>query len=322
MTYPRLAFLILPYTRHELPGWGYLFKAFKISTVEHHSLWKSAPTKTIRHSWHNHLMKLDLSNWSERHTYFLGRFYDLDLQLAMNQVLKAGDRLVDIGANIGMITLHGAALVGDSGHVDSFEPNPECCQRIREFLELNDIKHVKIHEVGLSDVRDTLTLSILHEHSGMGTLTIPEGIEDEVISQKFEVPVSIGDDILKENSKPIKFLKIDVEGFEYKVLRGLEQTLKTWKPVVVTEASWKPVVKTVESSNSMDNMGMNPLEIYHFMKQLGYLPYGLTTKRRWLRHHLALIPIGEDNIKDSIFSDFLWLHPESSGKEALEKFIS
>ncbi|MDJ0696193.1 FkbM family methyltransferase [Mastigocoleus sp. MO_188.B34] len=322
MTYPRLAFLILPYTRHELPGWGYLFKAFKVSTIEHHSLWKSAPTKTIRHSWHNHLMKLDLSNWSERHTYFLGRFYDLDLQLAMNQVLKAGDRFVDIGANIGMITLHGAALVGDSGHVDSFEPNPECCKRIKEFLELNNIKHVQLHEVGLSDVRDTLTLSILHEHSGMGTLTLPSGIEDEVISQTFEVPVSIGDDILRENSKPIKFLKIDVEGFEYKVLRGLEQTLKTWKPVVVTEVSWKPVVNTEESNNSTDNVETNPLEIYQFMKRLGYLPYGLTTKRRWLRHHLALIPVAEDNIQDSIFSDFLWLHPESSGKEALKNFIS
>lgn len=322
MTYPRLAFLTLPYTRHELPGWGYIFKTLKVSGVEHHSLWKSAPTKTIRHSWHNHLMKLDLSNWSERHTYFLGRYYDLDLQLAMNQVLKSGDRFVDIGANIGMISLHGAALVGNSGQIDSFEPNPECCRRIKEFLELNNIGHVKLHEVGLSDVPDTLTLSEISQHSGMGTLTLPSGVKDELISKTFEVSVSVGDDILTKNSKPIKFIKIDVEGFEYRVLKGLEKTLKTWNPIVVTEVSWKPVVKTEESRNCADNVATNPLEIYHFMKKLGYLPYGLTTKRRFLRHRLALTPICEDEMKNPTFTDFLWLHPESSGREALEGFIS
>lgn len=322
MTYPRLAFLFLPYTRHELPGWGYLFKVFKISSIEDYSLWKSAPTKTVRHSWHNYLMKLDISNWSERHTYFLGRYYDLPLQLAMSRALKVGDRFVDIGTNIGMITLHAAGLVGDSGHIDSFEPNPECCQRIKELLELNNIGHVKLHEVGLSDVPDTLTLSVKSEHSGMGTLTLPSDIEDEIISKKFQVPVFVGDDILMQNSQPIKFVKIDVEGFEFRVLKGLKQTLKTWNPIVVTEVSWTPVVQTEESSKCLDNVATNTVEIYRFMKQVGYLPYGLTTKRGFLRHNLVLVPLSEDNIKDHAFSDFLWLHPENSATEALQRFIS
>ena len=237
----------------------------------------------------------------------------------MNQALKVGDRFVDIGANIGMITLHAAALVGDLGHIDSFEPNPECCNRIKEFLELNNIKHVKLHEVGLSDIPETLTLSVKTGHSGMGTLTLPSGIENEAISKTFEVPVCVGDNMLMQNSKPIKFVKIDVEGFELRVLKGLEKTLKTWNPMIVTEISWTPVVETEGSRNCPDNVPTNTVEIYQFMKGLGYLPYGLTTKRRFLRHHLALVPLCEDKIKDSVFSDFLWLHPESSGMEALEK---
>ena len=307
----RLAYSILPYTRLELPGWGHLFNFFKVGSIDPYSEWKTAPTKIIRHRWHGYLMKLDLSNWSERHTYFLGRYYDLDLQLAMSQVLEPGDRFVDIGANNGMITLHGAALVTDSGSVEIFEPNPECCRRIEEVLELNNINHVKLHQMGLSDQSDTLTLSVITDHSGMGTLASPGDTYDKMVSKTFEVPVFVGDDVLMQNSMPIKFIKIDVEGFEFRDLKGLQNTLKTWHPVVITE-----VVKDwLERDNT------NRTEIYQFMKQLGYLPYGLTEKRRFLGHKLALGTIPEDNVEDAEFTDFLWLHPESSANKILKPFI-
>lgn len=309
--YPRLAYLSLPYTRLELPGWGYLFDFFKVGTIEDYSKWKTAPIKIIRHKWHGYLMKLDLSNWSERHTYFLGRYYDLNLQLAMNQVLKPGDRFVDVGANIGMISLHGAALVTDSGRVDSFEPNPECCTRIKEVLELNNIEHVHLHQAGLSEQPETLTLSIITDHCGMGTLASPRDTDEEMVSKIFEVPVVVGDDILMQNSMPVKFIKIDVEGFELRVLKGLKNTFKTWHPVVVTEVvnEW------------LHRAGTNRTQIYQFMKQFGYVPYGLTRQRRFFRHHLALIPISEDKVEDTNYSDFLWLHPESSANKALQSFI-
>ena len=83
----------------------------------------------------------------------------------MTQLLKPDDRFVDIGANIGMLTLKGASLVGKLGRVDSFEPNPNCCKRIRENLELNKINNVYLHEVGLSDKTDTLKLSIITDFS-------------------------------------------------------------------------------------------------------------------------------------------------------------
>jgi precorrin-6B methylase 2 len=72
-------------------------------------------------------MELDLAAWSERSAYFLGRFYDLNLQMLMIQILKPGDRFVDIGANIGMLSILAARLVGPSGRVESFEPNPHKC---------------------------------------------------------------------------------------------------------------------------------------------------------------------------------------------------
>lgn len=145
----------------------------------------------------------------------------------------------------------------------------------------------------------------------MGTLASPGDTYEKMVSKTFEVPVLVGDDIVMENSMPVKFMKIDVEGFEFRVLKGLKNTLENWHPVVVTE-----VVK-----DWLHRAGTNRTQIYQFMKQLGYLPYGLTLKRRFFRHYPALITISEDNVEDVNFNDFLWLHPESSANEALQPFI-
>ena len=91
----------------------------------------------MRGKLHGYKMELDLRDWSEQMTYFLGRHSDLPLQLAMMALLKPGDRFVDVGTNIGMITLLAARLVGPEGRVDAIEPNPACCARVRRSLTLN-----------------------------------------------------------------------------------------------------------------------------------------------------------------------------------------
>lgn len=309
--YPQLAQVILPYTRLELPGWGHLFRWFKVSEISNYALWQSAPTKTVRGKWHGYRMKLHLSNWSERYTYFLGRFYDLNLQLVMNQVLQPGDRFIDIGANIGMLTLHAAALVTSAGRVDSFEPNPRCCQRIQEALKANDIDHVQVHQAGLADQRDTLTLSVITDHTGMGTLAAPREADQHLVSDSFQVPVQVGDEVVLSHDQPVKLIKIDVEGFELRVLRGLRKTLQTWTPIVSTEVAeaW------------LNRAGTSRQELIEFMRQLGYSPYCLSTRRHFVRHRLSLIPVS-DAAPASHYNDFLWLHPNSRGTEQLKPFIA
>jgi FkbM family methyltransferase len=311
MFYPRLAFLILPFTRLELPGWGKLYQFFRVGGIQNNSLWKDAPTKMIKEKWSGYWLKLNLDNWSERHTYFLGRYYDLDLQLVMAQLLKPGDRFIDIGANIGMLTLKGASLVGKLGRVDSFEPNPNCCKRIRDNLELNQINNVYLHQVGLSDKTDTLKLSIITEHSGMGTLSELRQEDQKLVTDVFDVSVLRGDEIVMQDLTPVKFIKIDVEGYELNVLKGLYKSLNTWHPIVITEVvnEW------------LKRSGTNRSEICKFMDELGYFPYGLSTKRRFLKHDLSLERIKEQEVENSQFTDFLWIHPESLGKETLTKFM-
>jgi FkbM family methyltransferase len=308
---PHLSFILLPFTRLEVPGWGKLAKIFKVDGAEFDPLWKDAPTKIIRGKWHDNTMKLDLSDWSDRSVYFLGRYFELDVSLILKAILNKGDRFVDVGANTGMLTLHGAALVGNSGCVDSFEPNPHCVARIQEDLRRNEIRHVHLHQAGLSDEQATLTLNVAHGSSGLGTFATPRSSERELFTQSIEVPVMIGDTVLMQNPTPVKLIKIDVEGFELHVLRGFEKTLSLWHPIIVTEFvdEW------------LTRAGASRVQLYEFMSRFGYTPFGISTRRKVFHHKLLLTFLRAGDIEKTDFKDVLWIHPFSFGWPSLAHYV-
>ena len=304
--YPKLPLLLLPYIRLELPGWGKLLDLAKVRGNKHNSYWHNAPTKTIKGKWHGYSMQLRLSDWSERLTYFLGRYYELGVQYVLDAVLEPGDRVVDIGGNIGMITLHAAHLVTETGEVDCFEPNPDCLAIIDSNLKENQIKQVTVHPVGLSDKKDFLQLSLASSHTGAATMTKINHVE-----KYFEVEVAIGDDVVLKNPKNIKLIKIDVEGFELNVLRGLKKTLNKFKPLLITECLEETLVRA----------GTNCEEVGEFLRDLGYSPYGITTERKLFQYSLKLVPL-EDTLNDNQFNDIFWVHQDNLFHNKLEKYIT
>jgi FkbM family methyltransferase len=307
--YPRYALLILPLTRREVPGWSALFRWFEIGG-EDEGLWKEAPTRTIRGKFHGYKMPLRLSNWSERMTYFLGRFYDLPLQLLLLETLKPGDRFVDVGTNIGMITLLASKLVGTTGRVDSFEPNPECCRYVRQVVQDNAIGNVHLHPVGLNDTDGEATLTLVTEHSGMGTLASVPDKEREHITGTVAVRTAVGDVELDDGAGPIAMLKIDVEGFEMRVLRGLRKRIAQDKPVIVTE---------VEEAH-LNRDGMSRSDLVELLTSLGYVPYSMRLRRAGLTHRLSLDPIAD--YKTAVVTDFVWLNHEGGPSKRLAGLLA
>ena len=303
--HPKLPFLFIPYVRLELPGWGKLLDLTKVRGDKNDPYWHNAPTKTIKGKWHGYSMQLRLSDWSERMTYFLGRYYELGVQYLLDAVLEPGDRVVDIGGNIGMITLHAAHLVTENGEVDCFEPNPECVAIIDSNLKRNQIKQVTIHPFGLSDRKDLLKLNLASHHTGSATMT-----SVSTIQKYFEVEVFIGDDVLLANPKNIKLIKIDVEGFELHVLQGLTKTLNKFKPLLITEFLEKTLVRA----------GTNCKEVGKFLLDLGYVPYGITTERKLLQYHLKLVPL-DKTLNGNQFNDIFWVHKKNSFKDKIYQYI-
>ena len=147
-------------------------------------------------------------------TYFLGRYYDLPTQLLLSACLKPGDRFIDIGANVGMITLHAAVLVGPSGRIDCVEPNPGCCAAIRSHAEMNGITTIRIHLVALVDEEGEASLNVFHGHEGVGTLAPVPDSDWEAVTDTIRVRTVRGDDVLGFDPMPPKLIKIDVEGYE------------------------------------------------------------------------------------------------------------
>ena len=290
--YRRWMSLLLPFTRAEFPGWGRLLRAAGVMVPIWETSWDGAAARRSRGKLHGYEMTLHMDDWSERLTYFLGRYYELAVQETLLSVLRPGDRFVDVGANIGMISLVGAAAVGRSGCVDSFEPNPSARKRLSAHLEANDIKHATIHPVGLSDKAAKLTLNLTSSHSGTATLA---AVDDEQVVESVEVDVVRGEDILLADTRPVRAIKIDVEGFELPALRGLRGLLERDRPFLITEFT----------PETMSDPAAEFAALVALLAPMGYRAFGLATRRRGLKNRTHLVTLSQESPPEG-HPELLW----------------
>jgi FkbM family methyltransferase len=235
--------LALPWVRMELPGWGKLFRLARVD-FKHNAVWSQAGWREIRCKGHGFRVRLDLSAAFDRATFFLGRYAELDTELVMRQILRPGDQFIDGGANIGLLSLTAAYLVGATGRVHAFEPNPAMHERVLEHLRLNDlVSRVVVHQLGLSDREATLQFRIIDGGAESGTVA---KLSDDVaahVTQTMSIRVVPGDSLLADSLTPDRrtLIKLDVEGHEPEALRGLLKTVDRLRAAVITENHPRPV---------------------------------------------------------------------------------
>ena len=140
-----------------------------------------------------------------------------------------GGTFVDVGANIGLVTL----LVADKiGHAILFEPSPLAAKLAQQNLEMNKLPY-EIVPVALSDEVGTV------EFENAGASSVSRTVEGFKTSlPTISVPRTSFDEFLRERSTPllpIDAVKIDVEGHENPVLRGMKGFLRQQRPVVMFE---------------------------------------------------------------------------------------
>ena len=281
-----LIWTLRPYIYEERFGWGRIYGV----TLDYKRdwLWKGAPEKTVRGKLHGYLMNVDLSTWPGRSTFFLGRWYDTETQLLLAEMLRPGDTVVDIGANDGMFALSAARLVGNTGRVICFEPNPNCVKRLERTTKINSLDNINVMPVGLGERDETLTLKVPVADSGEATF----GTTSHVDIYETRVQVGRGDEFLK-NENPA-FIKIDVEGFETNVIRGLLTTIERHKPAILTEFI-DSLLRACGSSRS---------ELSALMHSLGYAGFTIDVRKSKRQFFLTLKRIADDT--DAL--DTLWIH--------------
>lgn len=159
------------------------------------------------------------------HGYWLGS-YERDKQELFLKTIKPGDRVYDIGANVGFYTLLAAQQAGSSGRVCAFEPFPRNLHYLREHVRMNDLKNVDVFDAAVSDRGGTARFQ-----EGPGTSM--GKIADRPGDGSIEVRVVALDELASEGRiPPPTIVKIDVEGAEYGVLRGAETLLRNHRPVI------------------------------------------------------------------------------------------
>ena len=146
----------------------------------------------------------------------------------LKRIIKKGDIVVDLGANIGYYTLILAQLVGEFGHVYAFEPEPSNFELLSKNVKENNHNHVTLVQKAVSDKNSKINLYVSKRN--LASHRIFDG-EDK--RESIEIDVITLDEYFKNFEKPIKFIKIDVEGAEGATLLGASKIIKNSKNLVI-----------------------------------------------------------------------------------------
>lgn len=148
--------------------------------------------------------------------------YEPEQSGLFHQHIRPGDQVLDIGAAAGYYTLLSAKLVGTTGRVVSFEPDPNNLQFLRSHVEQNRLDQVTILPIALADETGTARFG---GGTGTGTGRLCNDGPTEVAVRRL-------DDVAAEMDLRPRHLKIDVEGAEMAVLRGGQRLIEKYRPTI------------------------------------------------------------------------------------------
>jgi FkbM family methyltransferase len=161
--------------------------------------------------------------------------YEADEIAFVRGVLKAGDVGIDVGAHIGFFSMQMAAMVGAQGLVYAFEPfdaNAELLERSTVENRFGDRVVLQRVALGAASGSATLTFPVESLNSG-GAYLLPDGAAPLPGNLAKRVPLVALDDL--DLRRPVRFIKLDVEGAEPLVARGATRLLKEDRPVMLSE---------------------------------------------------------------------------------------
>ena len=161
----------------------------------------------------------------------LSNRYEPHVTSVVEQLLKPGDTFLDVGANLGYFSLLAVSLVGPEGQVFAVEPNDLNVKLLESSLKANDFGNVHVMQLAAAERIETLLL-----HSTIGNGTTSALREHELFSGR-TIPGLPLDIMLSGRAKPVALIKIDVEGFEYRALRGAQNLLRDDRPEIIFEFS-------------------------------------------------------------------------------------
>lgn len=184
---------------------------------------------------------------------------DITDYLLNNLELKVGDIVFDVGANIGWYSNLFSKHFPDV-EVHCFEPDPGNYEILKSNLERNNSKNVVSNNIGIGERKDVMKL-YLYKKGNQGRHSMLNINSGSVI----DVNITSFDEYVEEKKldlAKIKFLKIDIEGYEYSAFLGGKEFLKH-----------VPVLMAEFSPDYMRKAGLDPEKLLDFLRSYNYIPY-------------------------------------------------
>ena len=208
---------------------------------------------------------------------------DLDPKVSwiVDQVVAPGDIALDIGANLGLVSLRLALRAGQTGHVHAFEPQPRLHPYFGKTIEMNPDACITLHKIALGTESSTLEMAVPKHNAGAASLVTPANSAQQQDMQFINVPVRPLTDYAAEiGLDRVDFIKMDVEGFEANVIAGGLELLKRTRPKVIL----------LEENDIDPQTGLSPA-----LAALQGLDYSLFALPRRM-FSVALVPLSENRV--------------------------
>lgn len=250
---------------------------------------KSGRVRIRRVSPHQYRMELQLDDPMERFAFFVGCYWGMNITATVTQLLRRGDYFVDVGANLGFLTLAASSKVGSEGKVFAFEPSTAMADRLSKTLLDNKIGNVTVYQHALGD-KEAEGMLDFNGHPSEANLRHSNG-------KGTKTRILRGDDVLKGlPESPWILAKLDVEGYELRVLNGFQSLIKRQKTAFLVEIT----------DQWLRDLGGSADELFDLMLGNGFKAY---LPKLTILSRLSLSPIGRP-ISEKTHYDVVFLRPE------------
>jgi FkbM family methyltransferase len=188
----------------------------------------------------------------------------------INKILKNGMVCLDIGSNIGYYVLLESELVGKEGKVIGIEPSPINFEYLKKNVDAVINKNIEIYNFAAADENKTLDFVIGSKSNWSKVLSENEKVGDD--EKLVSVQARKIDTFVKEREyDKIDFVRMDVEGYEYYLLKGLEEVIKTFKPKLLIEVH-KMFLGMDRTKQMLEKLKLNGYEVKYLIPRIYDVP--------------------------------------------------
>lgn len=208
----------------------------------------------------------DLHEWVGWQVYYFGYNYNERAHTRFfRNVLRPGQVVLDVGANMGYYTLLAAQGVGEEGEVHSFEPVERTFERLSYNVRLNGLRNVRLNRLVVSDSPGEMVVHVAPESNiGMSSLAVPACGSTRTEQVR---ALTVNDYCADHRIDRVDLLKIDTEGAELQVLRGASEVLRR-NPSL-------RILAEVHGGN-LARFGDSAEGIGSYLQEFGLLPHRIT----------------------------------------------